>query len=107
MSATIERPSFFEQQILAADDLDAQVDYSRNALARHERSQHIWGVVEGLALTKDTNGFTVGPGIAVDGTGRQIVVEDTFLFTNQDFNDAGVQNVSDDPNQWYPVFIDG
>jgi len=107
MSATIERPSFFEQQILAAADLDAQVEYSRNALARHERSQHIWGVVEGLALTKTNNGFTVAPGIAVDGTGRQIVVETEYPFSNQSFSEAGVQTISDPVDQWYPVFIDG
>jgi hypothetical protein len=107
MNATIERPSFYEQQILAATDLDAQVTYARNALARHERSQHIWGVVEGLSLTKTDNGFTVSPGIAVDVTGRQIVVEDEYLFNNQNFIDAGVQTLSDPPDQWYPVFIDG
>ena len=48
MAAIIERPTFYEGQILAGADLNAAVDHARGQLARHERYLHLWGVAEGL-----------------------------------------------------------
>jgi hypothetical protein len=107
MTVRVERPTFYEQQILGAADLEAQVVYARGALARHERCQHSWGVVHGLELTKTAEGFSVSPGLMVDGTGRQIVVSEAYTYRNQDFVDDGVLVQGDPEGQWYPVFVDG
>ena len=75
-----ERPVFFEGQILAAADLTSAVDYGRAEVARHERYLHDWGIAEGLEMTTkpDATGkyvdVTLGAGVAIDGTGREIVV---------------------------------
>ena len=83
MSSRIERPLFYENQILGAADLTATVEHSRSQQARHDRSLHLWGIASGLELTgndKQTaqgvayQEITLSPGIAIDGTGREIVV---------------------------------
>ncbi|HEX8184277.1 MAG TPA: hypothetical protein VF747_05990 [Blastocatellia bacterium] len=116
MSNRIERPIFFENQILGAVDLTATVDHSRSQLARHERYLHIWGIAQGLGLVaedKDQNGakykkITVTAGIAIDGTGREIVVpqseplsEDKFSHLNLTAGQASLEEV------WFPVFLVG
>lgn len=106
MSA-VERPTYFERQILSAADLDAQVGYARNALARHERHQHIWGVVHGLALSKIPTGLEIAPGLLVDGTGRQIVVAEARRVEHREFDLAGVFAAGDTDKTWFPVFIVG
>ena len=82
---TPERPVFFEGQVLAAADLTGTVDYGRAAVARQERYLHDWGIADGLQLTatKDATGkhvdITLGAGVAIDGTGREIVVPQSVL----------------------------
>jgi hypothetical protein len=78
VSNRVERPVFFENQILGAVDLTATVDHSRGQQSRHERYLHLWGIAQGLELIsedKDENGkkfkkITLAAGIAIDGTGR-------------------------------------
>ncbi len=50
MANRIERPVFYEGQILGASDLEAVGDYSRNQQARHNRYLHTWGIAKGLTL---------------------------------------------------------
>jgi hypothetical protein len=106
MSA-VERPTYFERQILSAADLDTQVAYSRGALARHERYQHSWGVMYGLGLAKTSLGFTIAPGVLVDGTGRQVVLDVEMAIPHHDFDVAGVFGTGDTDKTWFPVFIVG
>lgn len=103
----VERPTYFERQILGAADLEAQVGYARNALARHERHQHIWGVERGLALSKNATGFEIATGALVDGTGRQVVVGEPRQVDHREFDLAGVYVASDTAETWFPVFIVG
>src|SRR5438874_757579 len=51
MPSTLERPVFVEDQVLTPDDLNDLLGYGRTQLARHVRSAHTWGIVEGLMLT--------------------------------------------------------
>ena len=117
MSDVIVRPRFAEGQILAAADLEAAQSHASDQLARHERALHDWGIAAGLALTgadratadptpipyKDV---TLGAGMAVDGTGREIVVPADLRLAEADFLQS---NVASGPQSgaWFPVFLIG
>ncbi|MDX3225184.1 hypothetical protein [Streptomyces sp. ME19-01-6] len=107
------RPAFHEGQVLAAADLSATVEYARGRAARHARHLHEWGVVEGLGLVTEprTDPLTgvrhvevsVSAGIAVDGTGREVVVTEPVVLRESDFEEVnGADQPRDDP---YPVFL--
>ncbi|RSM64738.1 hypothetical protein DMB66_19025 [Actinoplanes sp. ATCC 53533] len=112
------RPTFSEGQILAAADLEAGVGHPRNHAARHDRYLHQWGIAEGLTLAKeqkeDPGGgdpyveVTLRAGVAIDGTGREIVVPDPVVLLESGFeeiNGADPKNpAATDP---YPVFLAG
>lgn len=109
---TPERPIFFESQILAAADLTSAVDYGRAQVARHERYLHSWGIAEGLGLITtpktDTSGnkyveVTLDKGVAIDGTGREIVVPQPVPLTTTGFTTA---NPSAKANT-YPILLHG
>jgi hypothetical protein len=108
----IERPLFYEGQILAAADLSATVDHGRAAIARHERYLHTWGIGDGLELIevkrKTSTGIDyievrVTAGIAVDGRGRQVIVAEGAELDPSRFLDLAVF-VKD---AWHPVFLVG
>jgi hypothetical protein len=110
---TPERPIFFEGQVLAAADLTGTVEYGRAEVARHERYLHDWGIAEGLELTtvERTDAgtkyveVTLGPGLAIDGTGREIVVSVPDLLSPADFvRDNGASPKS---GAYYPVLLQG
>src|SRR4051812_1195167 len=83
MADLIERPIFYEGQILAPDDLGGSLEDARDQLARHERYLHLWGIATGLELVTEPKttaegdsykAVTVNPGAAIDPSGREIVV---------------------------------
>ena len=93
MSNEIIRPTFYEGMILGADNLTGAVDHARNERARHNRHLHSWGIAHGLTLTKEgqsVNGdsyvnVTIQPGIAIDGTGREIVIPKAEPLVSESF----------------------
>ena len=114
MSDRIERPVFYEGQILGAADLEASVQYDRGQLARHERFLHLWGIAGGLELTGQKKTLASGApyqevqleaGMAVDGTGREIVVPEAQIVSAEIFAQMNV--AISDPDAWYPVFLIG
>lgn len=117
MASTIERPAFYEGQILAGADLNAAVDHARGQLARHERHLHLWGIAAGLDLRgvdrKTAAGqpyqeVTVTAGVAVDGSGREIVLTADARLPDEVFDQLNV-SVGQLPGAvvWYPVFLTG
>lgn len=117
MSDLIERPTFYEGQVLAPGDLEAGVGYARGQLARHERYLHTWGIATGLTLTgkkKTTTKnvpyqeVTLAAGVAIDGSGREIVVPEPVLLSRDDFKQSNVIIREDPANPAnYPVFLNG
>jgi hypothetical protein len=110
-----QRPAFYEGQVIAAADLTAIVDHAGASAARRDRYLHEWGIAEGLGLTAeprtdpDTNAryvtVTVAPGVAVDGTGRQVVVPAPVTLQEAQFDEVnGADPLTGDP---YPVFLAG
>ncbi len=77
---TLTRPSFFTGQLLDAAALQAEQDYHREKLRRHNRRLHGFGVVSGLGVhvetTSDPDGgrIIVDPGYAIDACGEEIAV---------------------------------
>src|SRR3954462_943483 len=113
--AALVRPAFYEGQVLAAGDLTAAVEQARGAAARHNRYQHDWGIAEGLPLTRERRAdpdtgesfvaITVQPGVAVDGTGREVAVAEPVALEEAAFRQT---NGADQPTtQLYPVFLAG
>ena len=117
MSDQIQRPVFYEGQILGALDLETTVDYSRGQEARHERYLHTWGIAAGLELngkpkqleisgsTFDYQEVILAPGLAVDGRGREIVVAEPKRLSEDNFDQLNV--AINDPNALYPVLLFG
>jgi len=105
------RPTYSEGQILGASDLNAQLTYERLGAVLHDRTEHLWGVAQGLALTATSNTDTGGnkfvdvslsPGRAVDRLGRSIVATtavplDPAAFLQQIANPG--------KTDFFPVFI--
>lgn len=107
------RPAFHEGQVLAAADLSATVEHARGPAARHARHLHEWGIAEGLGLvtqprTDPATGaryveVSVSPGIAVDGTGREVVLTEPVVLRESDFDEVnGADQLTVEP---YPVFL--
>lgn len=73
------RPRSFEGRALTADDLNTEQEYHRAKHRRHLQKLHGAGIVEGLRVEGDADGarITIGPGLAIDAYGREIVVNDT------------------------------
>jgi hypothetical protein len=116
MSERIARPSFYEGQVLRAADLDLGQEYARGIMARHERYLHTPGIATGLELKLDkSTGAAVvkmAPGMAIDATGRQIVVDREEELAAEDLDSQGVLIPADtDPalkqedRPWHPVFL--
>ncbi|MGT2476684.1 hypothetical protein [Paraburkholderia terrae] len=106
MSAIV-RPTYYEAQILGAADLEAQLQYGRAALARHERLQHSYGVVCGLEVSLANEALIVATGMLIDGTGRQVVLPQGATVTADQFQNFGIVSQNDREDTWYPVFISG
>jgi hypothetical protein len=114
MNGMIARPTFYEGEILPAADLGATVDYGRNQMARHARYAHRWGIVSGLELVASPAqtaagqpyaALTVNAGVAIDGTGREIVVPSSVELDPASFRSQ--INPQTDPSVLYPVFLTG
>jgi len=78
--AILTRPHFFTGQLLDAATLQAEQDYHREKLRRHNRMLHGFGIVSGLGVhvepTSDPGGgrVIVDPGYAIDRCGEEIAV---------------------------------
>lgn len=73
---TLERPSFFDGQLLAAADVGAMYDFHRQVRWLHNRALHNWGIAVGFdaAGNKGDRIVTVTPGYAIDCLGHDVVL---------------------------------
>ena len=101
---SIQRPSFFEGQILGAEDLARSVDYAREQDARHDRYLHSWGLAEGFEGREQNGEWFLTPGFAVDSSGSPVVSTQAIrLDVNTLFDD--VLPGEPDDKKWFPVFV--
>lgn len=106
------RPVYKEGQILGAGDLNAQLSYERLGAVLHERTEHLWGVAQGLELetiertasdsqqTKYVD-VSLSPGRAVDRLGQSIVVSQALPLDPETF----MKQVTPDDTSLFPVFV--
>jgi hypothetical protein len=104
-----ERAVFFDGQYITADDLTIVVDHDQEHVARHSRLLHDWGIADGLTLDKKTSGGSpyveVQKGMAVDGTGREVIVPLATRLSESLFKQ--INGASTQAGAWYPVFLRG
>ena len=80
LSESPKRPSYFSGQLLDETTLQAEQDYFRGKLRRHNRQLHGSGIVSGLGVsvspTDDQGGsrIVVEPGYAIDPHGEEIAL---------------------------------
>lgn len=72
----IKRVRYYERQYLGVRDFQDEQAYHIGMRRRHLIGQHSWGIVRGLEITKDVASlvWSVQPGMAIDGFGREIVL---------------------------------
>lgn len=68
-----ERVRYFDGQLLGVDDLRAEQEYHRSMRYLHNRL-HGSGVASGFDVVVDGGDVRVGPGLAIDAAGREIVL---------------------------------
>ena len=80
---TLERPAFFDGQLLAAEDLGAMYDFHREVRWLHNRALHNWGIAVGLDATgaKGDRVVVITPGYAIDCQGHDVVLSTTQTLT--------------------------
>lgn len=71
-----ERVRYFDGQLLGVDDLRAEQEYHRSMRYLHNRL-HGSGVASGFDVSVEGSEVHVGPGLAIDAAGREIVLTET------------------------------
>lgn len=72
----VERPAFFDGQMLNAADLGAAQEYHQQMRWLHNRSLHTWGIASGLQVggKRGERKVSVQPGLALDSLGRELIL---------------------------------
>jgi hypothetical protein len=83
------RARYREGQVLRAADLAAEQAYLIAMRRRHNIGGHVWGIVRGLELKRPRNKeeITLQPGMAVDGFGRELIIQEAWASSFQLLNE--------------------
>ena len=74
----IKRNNYFTSQFLVEADFKNEQDYHRQMRHLHNRALHVWGIADGLQVTRAGQwGVSVTAGLAIDKNGREIIVPET------------------------------
>src|SRR5580658_4109921 len=84
---TIERLNYFDRQYLRVEDFADEQSYQIAMRRRHNISHHTWGIVEGLEPQFAEGSLFVTQGLAIDGFGRELVLEKLQTLPVQAFGD--------------------
>ncbi len=112
----LARPSYFDGQLLTADDFRAEQNFVREKFWLHNRMLHGYGIVAGLdvAVQENENGevnAVIAPGYALDGYGRELIVPEALpIAVARDRHDFVVflkYAETDDPHSLVPTMNDG
>jgi len=78
----LQRPNYFDGELLSAADLRAEQEYFLAQARRHNRYLVGWGVVHGLDVNAaSTQQLIVAPGLAIDCAGNEIYVPTPITLT--------------------------
>jgi hypothetical protein len=89
----IARVHYFEQQFLRTQDFTDEQAYHLAMRRRHNIAHHISGIVFGLELVVEEQGAFVGPGMAIDGYGRELIVPEKQPLPMSAFDDIGADKL--------------
>jgi hypothetical protein len=94
MTDSISRVRYYDQQILRTSDFVDEQAYHLAQRRRHNIGAHIWGIVSGLELALDANGaLGVQPGMAIDGYGRELILEQYRPIDPRIFDEKGSETL--------------
>lgn len=81
--------NYYDRQFLRTQDFTDEQRYHLTMRWRHNIAQHIWGIVHGLTVAFDatSDSFTVGPGLAVDGYGREVILQEPRGYSTRVFDE--------------------
>ena len=78
MANTVKRLNYYDHQFLRVPDFADEQNYHLNMRRLHNSALHTWGIVQGLQVTLASGGtgtaVSVNAGVAIDSTGREIVL---------------------------------
>lgn len=84
------KPAYEDGQLLLADDFIREQRYHAHSLHRHALELHGVGVVRGLEVARASDSsISVGPGLAIDARGRQVVLSNAEVLDLQSAHAAG------------------
>lgn len=92
-NTTVPRVNFFDKQFLRVDEFRDEQSYQLAARRRHNVTQHTWGIVAGLEITREEGALVVRPGIAVDGYGRELLLSDKKRLAPEKFDALGTEQL--------------
>jgi hypothetical protein len=77
---SIKKLNYFTGQFLKVEDFRDEQRYHIEALSKHNKYLHSWGIVSGLDVSfiEGKKHVIVDKGMAIDETGRQIILEDAI-----------------------------
>jgi hypothetical protein len=78
MANTVKRLNYYDHQFLRVPDFTDEQNYHLNMRRLHNSALHTWGIIQGLQVTLASGGtgtaVSVNAGVAIDSTGREIVL---------------------------------
>jgi hypothetical protein len=75
MNPPTRRLNYFDHQFLHVDDFADEQAYHLGMRRAHNALLHAWGVAYGLTLSHAGSRVMVSPGVALDSSGREIVLD--------------------------------
>ena len=89
-SRDLSRVRYTPRQFLGATDFSDEQGHHVGMRRRHNIAHHTWGIVHGLELVvEEEDDLFVQPGFAVDGFGRELVLEQRLGVAITEFDDQG------------------
>jgi hypothetical protein len=79
---SLKRLRFFTGQVLTAESLELEQKYFREKQKRHNRTLHGFGIVSGLKVIVDAGQIIVGPGLALDCEGNELLMPASVVLSS-------------------------
>jgi hypothetical protein len=90
---TASRVHYFDKQFLRVDEFRDEQLYQLALRRRHNITQHNWGIVTGLELALENGTVVVEPGLAIDGYGRELLLETKVTLAPETFDDLATDRL--------------
>lgn len=87
------RPQYQTGRLLRTSDFVDEQAYHLTAHRRHNTTGHVWGVATGLDVAVLDGDLIVEPGSAIDGFGRDVVLENVHTLDLRGFDVRGIDAV--------------